>query len=97
VDGHGSGEPACDAGAYEACGGEDGDGDGIGDGCDDCPDEPNPDQADSDGDGLGDACDAATCATIPGAAAGSSGAPLAALAPLVAAWLAANRLRRRER
>jgi hypothetical protein len=24
---------------------------------DNCPDDPNPDQADTDGDGIGDACD----------------------------------------
>jgi hypothetical protein len=33
------------------------DGDGWADGCDNCPDTPNPDQADSDGDGIGDACE----------------------------------------
>ncbi|MBU1695199.1 MAG: thrombospondin type 3 repeat-containing protein, partial [Verrucomicrobia bacterium] len=33
------------------------DGDGIVDEDDNCPDTPNPDQADLDGDGLGDACD----------------------------------------
>lgn len=33
------------------------DADGIPDDVDNCPDTPNPDQADSDGDGIGDACD----------------------------------------
>jgi hypothetical protein len=33
------------------------DGDGILDADDNCPDDPNADQADLDGDGLGDACD----------------------------------------
>ncbi|MCK4343445.1 MAG: thrombospondin type 3 repeat-containing protein [Phycisphaerae bacterium] len=35
----------------------DADGDGIPDDCDNCPDVPNPDQANSDGDSHGDACD----------------------------------------
>jgi OOP family OmpA-OmpF porin len=33
------------------------DNDGYGDICDNCPDVPNPDQADSDNDTIGDACD----------------------------------------
>ena len=97
VDGDASGEATCDAGSYEACGGADGDGDGLADGCDDCPAEANPDQTDSDGDGIGDACDDVTCAAIPGAAARSATAPVAALAPLLTAWLATRRLRRRPR
>ncbi|MCP3978439.1 MAG: hypothetical protein GY716_03775, partial [bacterium] len=36
---------------------EDSEGDGVGDCCDNCPDDPNNDQADSDGDGVGDECD----------------------------------------
>lgn len=32
------------------------DSDGFADGCDNCPDDPNVDQADSDGDGVGDVC-----------------------------------------
>ncbi len=35
----------------------DSDGDGVPNSRDNCPDVPNPDQADFDGDGLGDACD----------------------------------------
>jgi len=35
----------------------DSDGDGVDDGVDNCPDTPNPGQADADGDGVGDACD----------------------------------------
>lgn len=37
--------------------GGDSDGDGIRDGSDNCPNDPNPDQADADGDGIGDVCD----------------------------------------
>jgi hypothetical protein len=35
----------------------DSDNDGIDDDTDNCPDLPNPDQADADGDGEGDVCD----------------------------------------
>ncbi|MEQ8768745.1 MAG: thrombospondin type 3 repeat-containing protein [Planctomycetota bacterium] len=37
------------------------DGDGICDLLDNCPDTPNPDQADCDGDGVGDACSGTDC------------------------------------
>jgi hypothetical protein len=37
--------------------GSDLDGDGLDDACDNCPADPNSDQADVDGDGVGDACD----------------------------------------
>jgi hypothetical protein len=37
--------------------GQDSDGDGVPDSQDNCPDEPNADQADADGDGFGDACE----------------------------------------
>ena len=33
------------------------DGDGIGDACDNCPSQPNMDQADNDADGIGNVCD----------------------------------------
>jgi PKD repeat protein len=36
----------------------DADGDGVPNGQDNCPEQPNPDQADADGDGYGDVCDA---------------------------------------
>src|SRR5207237_1364879 len=38
----------------------DADGDGVCDAADNCPADPNPDQADADGDGSGDACDPCT-------------------------------------
>lgn len=40
------------------------DGDGVPDPLDNCPDDPNTDQADADADGLGDVCD--PCPTDPG-------------------------------
>ena len=39
------------------CGDETGDGDGVCQGDDNCPDLPNPDQADADNDGVGNVCD----------------------------------------
>ena len=48
------------------CGVVDTDGDGVPDSTDNCPNTPNPTQADADGDGVGDACDA--CPTQPGPA-----------------------------
>jgi hypothetical protein len=39
-----------------ASGTADSDGDGVPDSIDDCPTQPNPDQADANGDGVGDAC-----------------------------------------
>jgi hypothetical protein len=51
---------ALDAAASDAAGGDttsDLDEDGVADGIDNCPSEPNPDQADVDGNGVGDACD----------------------------------------
>ncbi|MFC1591318.1 hypothetical protein ACFL43_02215 [Thermodesulfobacteriota bacterium] len=56
----------CDEGENVCLECTDADGDGVytGDGCDpidNCPAEPNPDQADLDGDLIGDACDPLTC------------------------------------
>jgi N-acetylneuraminic acid mutarotase len=66
------GEPAIHPGAVEVCNGiddncngmidedalgEDYDSDGVRDVCDNCPLNPNPDQADIDGDGRGNPCD----------------------------------------
>jgi len=42
-------EPECDD--------PDSDGDGVCDSDDNCPNDPNPDQADEDNDGIGDVCD----------------------------------------
>ncbi len=49
----------CCEGPYpDLCRQNDGDGDGLADSFDNCPDVPNPDQADLDQDGAGDLCDA---------------------------------------
>ncbi len=56
VDGEGVG--SCKHEDDPGCG--DRDGDGILDGDDNCPDDPNEDQADSDGDGVGDVCEEGT-------------------------------------
>ncbi len=51
----------------------DGDGDGVPDGEDNCPQVPNPAQADSDGNGVGDACEPASGADAGSGADGSAG------------------------
>ena len=51
--------------------GSDSDTDGFRDACDNCPDDPNPDQADGDTDGIGDVCD--PCPTDPSNDADSDG------------------------
>ena len=51
--------PVVEANGAGGGGPTDTDGDGVTDQQDNCPDVPNPDQADADGDGLGDACDPA--------------------------------------
>ncbi|MGK0361101.1 MAG: hypothetical protein ACI9U2_003419, partial [Bradymonadia bacterium] len=48
------------------CGDEFGDEDGICQGDDNCPDVPNPDQADADGDDIGDVCDSCPNVANPG-------------------------------
>jgi len=53
------------------------DDDGVADALDNCPETPNPDQADEDGDRAGDACDAASgCPATPLAGCSSPVAPL---------------------
>ena len=47
----------CQSGTCIAGGGGDSDGDGICDADDNCPNTPNPDQADVDNDGIGNVCD----------------------------------------
>ena len=47
-------DDACDPGAYES---RDDDQDNVEDGVDNCPADPNTDQADNDNDGLGNPCD----------------------------------------
>lgn len=54
------GDPDCHSGAafvYTREFGPDSDQDGIPDVCDNCPNDPNPDQSDSNADDIGDACD----------------------------------------
>jgi hypothetical protein len=48
---------------FDECDGMDADEDGVCDGEDNCPDIPNPDQADDDGDLVGNACD--NCPSVP--------------------------------
>jgi hypothetical protein len=59
-DGIGDACDPCPLDAQNACArpsGDDIDGDGVPNGEDNCPDDPNPNQADADGDGRGDICD----------------------------------------
>ncbi len=63
IDGPTLGTPVTFMFAFGGVGGVpiiDTDGDGIPDIDDNCPVDPNPDQADTDGDGIGDACDTTT-------------------------------------
>ena len=53
-------DAARDVGTTDATAGADADGDGVPDATDNCPNAPNPDQADVDADGEGDACDGDT-------------------------------------
>ncbi|NLX12424.1 MAG: hypothetical protein GXY44_02055 [Phycisphaerales bacterium] len=55
---------------------DDADSDDIGDLCDNCINDPNPDQADEDGDGVGDECDLCP-GTIPGFGVDADGCPAA--------------------
>jgi Thrombospondin type 3 repeat len=51
----------------------DSDGDGVPDPIDNCPQKPNPEQADADGNGVGDACDVAIDAGVDAAASETRG------------------------
>jgi Ca2+-binding RTX toxin-like protein len=52
----------------------DADGDGVLDDVDNCPDDPNPSQADGDEDGIGDACDPeVSCFGLPATIVGTPG------------------------
>jgi rhodanese-related sulfurtransferase len=44
----------------------DSDADGVNDDLDNCPDDPNPSQADADGDGVGDVCDVVRVPALSG-------------------------------
>jgi len=59
----GAPDAGTDAGGACDPGGRDGDGDGVADACDNCPDDPNADQADGDRDGIGDVCDESVITT----------------------------------
>lgn len=50
----------------------DADGDGAADCIDNCPDDPNPDQADADGDGFGDVCAGQAGREAPGPCGGGA-------------------------
>ncbi len=51
------------------------DGDGVCDTRDNCPDTPNPSQADADGDGVGDECDPNSAPAQPGSPSTTSASP----------------------
>lgn len=84
-------------GCSATCTLEDRDGDGVPDLYDNCPDVPNPDQADSNGNGIGDACEGGLSAPDRGChcrqPGGASGAlPVAFFGLLLLGWI----LRRRK-
>jgi uncharacterized protein (TIGR03382 family) len=73
------------------------DSDGMADTADNCPDQPNADQADADLDGIGNACDPGfnTGVRVSGGGCQSGGGSTSGALVLALGWVALARRRRR--